>query len=197
MASFIASPYYPLVKDIIYLLIALGGVIVACMGLSTWRRQLKGNVEYETARRLYKAVLKVRDAMSYVRNPWIPLSEMESASAKHPEADKTTNRAVYHVRWEKITEAMSELQSEELESEVLWGQEIVEKLKPLKLCVVELNNYVSQFLNPSLRTSNYSSDMIYEFEDATGKKDKFTEEINAAVGAVGNFLKPKYKFSER
>ena len=195
MTNFIASPYYLLVKDITYLLITLGGVVIACMGLSTWRRQLKGNVEHETARRLYKAVLKLRDAMGCVRNPMIWPSEFTEAEAKYPKENKETTNAIYLARWEKIIEALSGLQVEQLEGEVLWGEEVIEKLKPMKECVKKLQLTISNLLSPAELRKPFKDISEVAYENITDKEaDLFSQEINAAIVVISDFLRPKYNF---
>jgi hypothetical protein len=194
VSDLLNSPYYLLVKDLGYFAIAVLGVIVAWRGLYTWREQIKGGVEYETARRLHKAVLKVRDAISYVRNPWIAPAEMQEAEVKYPNADKTTTNAVYYVRWEKIREALTELQLEQLEAEVLCGSDVIEKLKPIRACVSKLNLYMTDFLRPrdqKIRALKDTHEIIYELRTET-EADPFTMEIEDAVKHIADFLKPKY-----
>lgn len=199
MEIFIISPYYAIIKDVTYLLIALIGVFVACKGLSTWRRRLKGNVEHETGRRLYRAILKLRDAMGYVRNPAIWPSEFIEAGAKYPKEDRGTANAVYRMRWEKMIEALSELQAEQLEGEVLWGKEIIKKLNPIRTCVTKLNIAVSDLLRPAnsrIRSSEDIRQVIYELRTEQ-ETDMFSQEIDAAVNIAGDFLKQKYNFPEK
>jgi len=40
-----------IVKDLVVTLAAAGGLIVALLGLRTWKRQLKGKTEWDLARR--------------------------------------------------------------------------------------------------------------------------------------------------
>ncbi|MGH7141032.1 MAG: hypothetical protein ACREGH_00145 [Minisyncoccia bacterium] len=198
-SSLIDSPYYLLAKDLGYFVVAALGLIVAYRGLHTWKEQIRGNVEYETARRLYKAVLKTRDTISYVRNPWIPAAESQEAQEKYPHADKATANAVYYVRWEKMKEVLSALELEQLEAEVLWGKEVIEELKPIRACVSKLNLYLTDFLRPSdqkVRKHMETHEIIYELRTEI-ETDAFTNEIDIAVEVVGSFLKSKYKFSSR
>ena len=45
-------------KEIILTIAAIIGVVVAFVGLRTWRKQLKGNTEYELARRFLHSVYR-------------------------------------------------------------------------------------------------------------------------------------------
>lgn len=192
--EFVNQPTYIFIKDLITFLLTIIGMIIAGGGLFTWKKQIKG----DTARRLYKSVLKLREAISYVRNPFISIAEQNNA-IKQAEKENIvleikSSNIVYYFRWQKITEAMSELQLEQLEAEVLWGKEVLEKIDPIRSCVTELNIKLSQFLNPDLKT--FSNDEIREviYENRTKDfRDTFTLKIDNAVDVVGDFLKPKYK----
>jgi hypothetical protein len=106
------------------------------------------------------------------------------------------NNAVYLMRWEKIKEAMSEVDLEGLEAEVLWDKEVVNKIKPLKLCVSKLNRYVSQFLRPyNERAIVKDMDAIIYDLPIEGEINKFSKEIDTAVDDIGLFLKQKYGYS--
>ncbi len=199
MFAFLDDSYYLLLKDLAYFGVALAGVIIAGKGLYTWKKQILWKVEHETARRLYKSVLKVREALGHVRNPAIWPSESAAAEAKYPEVGKSTTKAVYYMRWEKITEAISELDLEQIEAEVLWDNEVVEKLKPLRVCVSKLNINLSDFLRPpdqKIRSHRITEDIIYEFK-VGNEKDPFSKEIDDAVTVLGDFLKPKYRLSDK
>lgn len=66
-----------LIKDIVTILVALVGGGVAIYGLISWKRQLKGKTEYELARRVLRAVYRLRDAIRGIRNPLQSTGEIE------------------------------------------------------------------------------------------------------------------------
>lgn len=183
-------------KEILYFLVTVGGLLVAVLGLKTWRKQIKGKTEYEAARKLYKAVLQLRDGISFVRNPFIPVSEMVKAEEQYkkenPNATSDSNNAVYQARWNKIVEAMSAVELELLEAEVLWGKEIKEVIKPVLDCVKKLNITLFKFLNPQFKISNHENlrTIMYEINNPS-EKDEFTVEVVKAVEKVADYLKPK------
>jgi hypothetical protein len=116
------------IPDIVTALAAGIGAVVAVVGLNAWKKQLKGKTDYELARRYLRAVYKIRDAIKFVRNPFISLGEMEQAlkergSNQSTSDHKETSRAVYSVRWKKVTEAGSDLTLELREAEVSWGKD--------------------------------------------------------------------------
>jgi hypothetical protein len=94
------------------------GAIMAFIGINAWKKQLRGSTEYELARRYLKAIYKIRDAIKYVRNPFISVDEMARAYKENDmdEQDysdnRKTNRAVYSIRWKKVIDARTDLDVE-------------------------------------------------------------------------------------
>ncbi|GIV46059.1 MAG: hypothetical protein KatS3mg036_0877 [Ignavibacterium sp.] len=122
--------WFSTIKDIILLLVAIIGASSAIIGLKTWRKQLKGNTEYQLARRLMIAVYKSRDYVKLVRNPFMDGGEISQAFKEknedvphHQDAKYgvKVDRAVYSMRWNKLNEALSELKIELLEAENYLG----------------------------------------------------------------------------
>lgn len=131
------AEYAAIAKDIVLTLAAVIGACVALRGLSTWNRQLKGGVEYELTRRLLKQTYRLREAIKGVRNPVMWGGEMPSPSeeeAKDMSREQLRYYGLsnaYQKRWDKVTEARADLQTELLEAEVLWGQEIHNRFEPV------------------------------------------------------------------
>lgn len=190
---FLDSTTYSLAKDFLQFIIAGVGIWIAWRGLSTWREQIEGGIKHETSRRLHRSVLKLRDAIGHVRNPAIWPEESMKAEVKYPQADKSTVSAVYYLRWEKVIEALSELEVEQLEAEVLWGKDVVVRLKPIRSCVAKLNLSLRNFLSPYNERRNPDKDLddvIYEFR-SENEIDKFSQEIDEAVEDVERYLMQK------
>jgi hypothetical protein len=57
-------------KDLVLVVTAVIASYVALKGLSTWRRQLRGQSEYELAGRFLKSLFLFRDSLKNVRNPF-------------------------------------------------------------------------------------------------------------------------------
>ncbi|MFD2273256.1 hypothetical protein ACFS07_25195 [Undibacterium arcticum] len=134
------------------MLAAVVGAYVALRGLSTWNRQLKGGVEYDLTRRILKCTFRLREAIKGVRNPVIWGNEMPSP--RENDAQRLTKEQLRHYgtanayqkRWDKVTDVRSDLQTELLEAEVIWGRIIHEKFDPL----FKLQNEL--FFRPFMRT---------------------------------------------
>src|SRR5260221_5644218 len=74
------------VKDLMVLIAAVIGSYVALMGLSTWKRQLKGHTDHELARRILVSLYKYRDAINGVRHPMMTNNEFSDP----PESERQT-----------------------------------------------------------------------------------------------------------
>jgi len=49
--------FMSVLKDIVIIFAAISGAVVAILGLSTWKRQLKGKVEYDLAKKILKLLV--------------------------------------------------------------------------------------------------------------------------------------------
>jgi hypothetical protein len=196
---------YILLKDTITFILTTTGLIIAGMGLSTWRKQIKGSKEFKTSYNLNYSLLRLRNAIKYVRHPAIWPSEQYKATQyfkdKYPEklgVDEEKNPSdgyVYEMRWEKIIHAYEKMEVHLLEAEVLWGSEILEKIKPLKKKVNELNIMLKQnFAPPNLRGHSPKEirEIIYDMSSEE-KEDKFSEGINSDIKEIADYIKQKTK----
>ena len=119
-----------LTKDIITALSAIIAATVAVVGLRTWRKQLKGKTEYELAQKSLRAVYRVRESIALVRNPFMNAGEIDQAMKEaniegnplnDPKVDRLSQGAVYQRRWQKLQEALAELELNALEAEDYLG----------------------------------------------------------------------------
>jgi len=177
---------------------ALSTIIIAGLavyGVREWKRQLKGKTDYEIARRYLKAALQLRDAIRFVRNPFISVAEMQLALKEHGfdskeyENQNKTNRAVYSIRWKKVQEAKTNLEAELLEAEVSWGDDATKAQKSLDDLAKKLFSALMLFLNENAKLNDENDKLIYDF----GDKDEFSPKINNAIKEIKEFLKPHLK----
>lgn len=158
-----------------------------------WKKQIKGKTDYEIARRYLKAALKLRDAIKYVRNPFIPVGEMQDALKKNGldseeyKDKQKTNIAVYSERWKKVTEAWTNLEAELLDAEVSWGYEArkaqINFDALIRKLFAELHMYLEGY------SKKITDNIIYD----TGDKDEFSKSIDDAIKEIEEFLKPHLK----
>lgn len=183
---------------------ALFAAWVARSGLQTWRRQLRGQAQYELARRVLRAVLRVRDLMDGVRSPMITAGEFaaayEAAGENPPEilSDSRGTQLVYDRRWQTLSAAMTELQSELVEAEVFWGKALRDDEVTLRKCYAELFSAVSMHLRAQAsKHVGESLSQVVENQFRTLYKvhsdedpDLFGNRIESCVTRFENQLRP-------
>ncbi|MFA6273827.1 MAG: hypothetical protein WC662_01580 [Candidatus Paceibacterota bacterium] len=177
-------------KDLITMLGIGIASFVAISGLSAWKKQMKGKTDYEVARRCLKSVYKLREAIKYVRNPYISVGEMEKSleesglkDNKDLTKNQKTNWAVYDARWKKVSEAKTEMDIEFFEAEVSWGKDIILTQKDFKDLIGKLYGTVSMFL------MGYGKEKHDEIIYDTGEEDVFTKEVDEAIEKIEDYLK--------
>lgn len=150
---------FQLVTDSVTTLAVVAGIIIAGMGLQTWRRELHGKAEYELARKVLLGVYRIRDAVDQFRAPLISGWEMVP-DGEHivPGAGPPANSHGIALarRWSRVADTYSQLQVDLLEAEVLWG----ESLKNLR------NNLADR-----LSELRNAADLLVELEQAGDGND--------------------------
>ena len=192
------------ISDVIVALSAAVAAIFAYVGLSTWRKQLKGGAEYQLAKDVLKAVYRVREAFKAVRNPAIfeyeyP-EEMRSPSGHLREEKKYEGTAhVYEKRWKQMVSSFKELEEYHLQAQVEWGPEFQNRIEKLRRCRVELMSAIQDLLEgykaPGARTattpqeSREARSVLYW--GGGSEFDKFTPQIDEAIDEFEKWFRPK------
>ncbi len=201
--------YITLIKDIITGLSAFTAAVIAIMGLQAWKKQLKGKTEYELAQRLLRATYKVREAFSWVRNPFQSAAETSNAMKEsniegdpinNPKVHAQSEGAVYEKRWQRVQEAFVELESVSIEAEAIWGQSARDNFKPLQTCASTLAVNIKKHLrNIEKQPRNFDpneeekiDNIIYGFA-GDSENNFFSKEINTAISKIEDFLRPRLK----
>jgi len=201
MDTMATNSWYLVIKDVATLGLTLTGLVIAGMGLATWKKQIRGAKEFETAYNTNYSVLKLRAAIKHVRNPFVWATESEKAiehfKSKYPDQSEKERRErsqiyVYEMRWQKIIDASTELESHLLAAELLWGAEILALVRPITRKVSELNTNLNQNFEPDYpgidRMKIHS--VIYDggHED---QEDAFGTQVNDLLQGVSTYLKQK------
>lgn len=166
-------------------------IVVAIIGLSTWRRQLKGTAEYDLTRRLMFTVYKLRDALEGVRDPFLSVAE-----GRDGPADAPWEVVAYDKRWSKVREALIELDVVSLECEVIWGNAVRELKTEIIGNVRTLSAAVTAYARIKLdkRSRRELTDLqevtLYRVDEAD---DKYSESLRKSVSDYENFVKPHLK----
>lgn len=184
-----------------------GGLWIAYQGLSTWKKQLKGNTEYELSRRIIVSLLKHKNAINGVRFPAMFSNEMPEPPSDDPIYNDYSKRnfygkaQAYQSRWEKVQNASTELRADLMEAEAIWDEGFVNLFKKIFELEHELFMAVRNHLDASNPSSSMESrqamqeiirkkrDILYDLLADDG--DDFKNELNAEITKIKEYLKPK------
>ncbi len=197
-----AYEYITAIKDVVVAGSAAAAAFFAYIGLSTWRKELKGKSEYQLAKDTLRSLYKVKKAFGHVRNPMIMQYEYPEELTGHDghlkqEYKHEGNMQVYEARFKVLDEAFIELEGSFLDSLVEWGSENQEKIVSLRRCRAELlvnvQDKLRRFKNPHEKNwkdgdrIKREGDVIYY----VGVDDEgFTAEINEGVKLLEDWLRP-------
>jgi len=195
----------PFIKDIILSIAAITTASVAVYGLSTWKRQHVGHVEYDLARRLLKTSYAIRNAINQVRHPMMWAYEMveppeDGKTYSHQEKKHYGTANAYQKRWEKVQNAKDELNTDLLEAEAILGNEIYKIFKPCKDLESELFSSIQDYLQ--LINPNESDEMkevisksrkkqINILYDDLTDNNEYRKNYTTAIEEIEKYLKPK------
>lgn len=173
---------------------ALLAVIFGVFGLDAWKKKLKGKTDYDIARQYLKSILQLRDALKFVRNPFISASEIQTALKENGfnpgeyDNSEKVNKSVYSLRWNKVQDLWTILEAILLEAEISWGAEAINIQKGLESSVKKLRGAIWLFINASkeVKTGDETYKLIYNAYDVT---DDFSIEVDKEIEKIRDFLK--------
>lgn len=171
------------------------GLIFGQLWLDTSKKKMKGKLEYDIARRYLKSVFKIRDTVKIVRNPFIPIVEIQKAFEKNGlkyenySDNKQTNRYVYSLRWNNVQDAWTNFDEVLLEAEISWGEDAIKIQKDFDLLIRKLRSVVFLFVNhPEVFNNKLKENqgILYEGWD---ENNAFTKSIDIQIEKIRTFLK--------
>lgn len=191
-------------KDTILTAAAVVAGYVGLRGLSTWRRQLVGNAEYELSKSALTCLYKLRGVIGVVRNsfasysqePDLPAEQLKDMDAKQKEWYAYAQ--MYEKRWAPVVEAKSQLDVLLFEMEAVWGREAVAKFEPLNQIVAELQWAIQDHLedrDPRLGRQDYDAEEQKKqravlFRRSPKTPDDYNTRFEAAISNAEAVLKP-------
>lgn len=181
-----------------------GGLWIAYQGLSTWKKQLKGNTEYDLSRRIIVSLLKHKSAINSVRFPAMFSNEMPEPPEDDIDYKDHSKRSfygksqAYQARWEKVQNASTELRADLMEAEAIWGDEFVDLFKKLFELEHELFMAVRNHLDATNPFSSNESRQAMQqiirekreilYDHLTEDGDDFKNELNTEVKKIKEHL---------
>jgi hypothetical protein len=195
-------------KDVLLGIAAATTATVAVVGLQSWRRELKGKAEFETARNLIKATYKLRDDLQNCRSPFYSAYEFPEGykgtlGSPSPQEEAQAWIHIYKNRWAPVWSALQEFDSYTLEAETLWGTAIRSKTDALRQCVRELNTAIDASISDKAAGGeHFKSDrdfgkQIRSIVAASRDDDKneFSQKIMKAVNGIEEQIRPHLRRS--
>lgn len=190
--------------------LGLAGLVIAWQGLAVWKKQLKGNAEYDIARRVLFLVYKVRRGVEIVRNPFMSVYEMLDfdfpANLSDDEKLKIGTRKAYEKRFQTLNDSRDQLLVDILEAEVLWGNIIRKKIYELLGTVRQLDLALSDYLKMQSedgrremgndyfkRRQKEVHSIIWDLSPnqiEINPKDEFASQLSEKIKSVEEYLKP-------
>ena len=175
------------IKDIITALSAIGAIIIAGIGLYTWKRQLKGTSKYDVARNLLKSVYNVQHAIEALRSRKMTVRREEVGPGDNiRDALIKTTEKVYQSRWDFVNNLMIVFEDKQIDAEVLLDKNIIAIGDKFRKCVRDLEVDLRIYLQMHSMKDFYT-DPTYKKVSSTvmssvqGEKDEFNETITDIV----------------
>ena len=193
-------------KDIALAGAAIVTATVAIKGLNTWARQLRGTADFETARAMAKVTYKLRDEIRNSRSMLIRAGEFPDGysnlnSSKDSATEASAYAHVFNQRWQPVYAALQEFDAQTLESEAIWGASIRMKTDELRRATRKLNAAMEAFVdNKASGGESFKQDQDFRkkihsevFASPQDDKNALTVEINAAIQAIEDVIRPHLK----
>lgn len=201
------AEFISVVKDVVLVAAPATGAVVAVKGLNTWRRQLKGQSDYNLSKDVLINLYKYRDALFFVRHPLMTGAELklpegvDEKELKYAEVNYLRTVTAYQNRWGKVVEVRSKLQTNIVEIEALWGAGLAQKLKNIFVHEQNLMFNISSYLrvlNPSIYEDEKKFDreqvdrkMLYD--NLNDESDTFRGEFKKTLTPLEDELREKLK----
>jgi hypothetical protein len=162
------------VANVVVALSAVAGVVIAFLGLQTWRCELHGRADFDLARRVMFAVYELRNAIRQSRN---------ELSFGFPDS-----------QYDRVNKKASDLDVALLEAEVLWGASLHAPKLSMNRCLSTLWKMRRRQIDAQrkeLKLTDKDHEEIEAVLSGYGEEnDEFGKSVDDAVSAFENVLRP-------
>jgi hypothetical protein len=192
------------VKDFLVAIAAIVTAVVAIVGLTKWREELRGKADFEVARALIRATYKMRDYIGSARAHLTSSAEFpagyDSSTANATKRAEAWQHFFWN-RWKHVAEALREVEAEALEAEALWGPEIREPILRVRRCAHTLFVAMQTMIeNEASGNEHFEHDRDFgvrtrstAFGSMDDDKNQFSRELAGAVTALEAAVRPHMK----
>lgn len=177
----------------------LVGTIVACIGVSAWKKQLAGQRDHDLAKSLLKEIYRYKNQFPLLRYPRF-VTDYSSIGQEMPKQteplDIETCRSLsreYEGRWKPLKKIQKRLRELMLEASVVLGDEInvnYQKLNTLESKIQSAIWVYQIYLSPEPNSQQPSKPDYAILFDEPGKKDAINLELESIVKDIKFFLDP-------
>lgn len=189
-------------KDVVTLGVAVVGVCVACKGLKTWQRQLKGSSQFDVAKRLMLKVYLIRQEIESCRSPirYVTFIEYDDEGNAIP-ASQQQYEAIKKDMWDSFSgvgKAFNEIELLLVESDIVLDKKIRELFKPIKKICFKLRVSIREYLNLlepkkiQQRAAELTAKRSEELEKIIYAEDgdEIQTQVDSAVAEIEEFIRP-------
>lgn len=144
------------VLDFAVKLVPLAGLVIAWLGLTTWRRQIKGTDKYKVASELLLEVYKVREGIGVVRSALVQFRPTDDKKVSKEMNEFYGYVETMERRWKEVTEPVVQLSLLSLKAEVHLSKDIKNEVDELMKLVRELQVTYEQYLDVRRPNSGFT-----------------------------------------
>ncbi len=207
MSSVTIGEYLTFGKDVVTTIAPVATFVVALLGLKTWKRQLKGQSEYELSKRMIVNILKYRDAIHSVRSPsiWPEKEHLPSTDERAAMSDAEIRyywiEKAYQSKWANLLDKKVLVDVAAIEMEALWGDEIKSLISPIYSLERELWIALRchlETMNPNVSIPRKQSlqaemaklrDIVYRVDEKN--PDEYERELVNSIDKLILYIKPR------
>jgi len=183
------AEYLSMLQGIVSIIALIIGSYVALVGLTTWKRQIAGQAEYDLVRRVLTSAAKVEDMMAYTR-----VRGDEDYAEQH-EAELV--KELKQKQLDALDGALEELDGVTIEADAFWEEADF----PIELFTIhamgsQLKVAIQMYyFNPNLSAEErrkYDA-IVFGKVPGSGEVDEFGWQLQRLIGSVKKRLRPKLR----
>ncbi|MYN40325.1 hypothetical protein GTP55_13160 [Duganella sp. FT109W] len=189
---------WALTRDVVSILGTVSTIVLAAIGLTTWRRQLQGTSEYALATNALHLAYEVQQLLQEVRSPMLFLRKEEVEAGNRIQEEQN----IYGERMNAVHMKWAELQTIRLKARVIWQAPAHHCFEGLHKIIAEIRAAIWYHFwlkgayggpgaeidrNPERLQEN--NEIIYRMAE----DDAFSKKIDAAVSQVEEFFSAKVR----
>ena len=154
----------------------------AWRGLSEWRKKLRGEVNFDVARRLLEATLRLDGGFQNFRMPFCFPNERPAAGGDKPD------REILAKRRQTLNSKWLEFVARSVEAEAIWGDDLGNATKGMQNVGIEMSFAFRKYAEKGEDCDQAIKDIVI---GTVERGDKFDTKLEAATNSIKLFLADK------